>query len=532
MVLFVPLASPPAPNAAPTAPQPYEPQAVDPQFLPTTLYSPNPTTNGQFGESIAVTPTLTVVGAPNETQLDGDVGMVYLETVATGAVVTLYNPVVDTADAFGYSVAAAGDLVAVGAPNTTVAGLTNAGSVYLFNDAGALLSTLNNPSATLNARFGISVSLGGGYLAVGVPGNTLAGMGHVGAGAVDLFTLSTGELRQLTSPVPQTQGHFGSSVDIDGGLVAIGAPGEINGFNATSGNTYVYTTSTGDDLYAFANPFPDTSAGFGQAVALNGTTLVSGAPGQNESGAAYEIDLATTKATSLTDTDLTSGGEFGVAVAVDTSTILVGAPGEESGTSVDAGNVYVYGIADASNVTAELNAPGQPAAGAFGSSVAEGAGFAAMGGPGTLVSEISHAGAAYVFDQIPLQVTSLNLVGGGQFGTSTAVGEGLMVVGAPDETGNGTATAGNAYVIPLDSASGFPIHTLTSPNSTIGGHFGKSVAIGDGMIAVGAPGESVGSIADAGTVYVYNATTDALVYNLSAPLASSGASFGWSLAFA
>ena len=532
MVLFIPLASPPSSTARSTTPPPDEAQAIDPQFIPTTLQSPNPTDGGDFGAAIAGNSSVLVLGAPNETASGlSSAGQAYIEFAATGTMLALTDPDPAVNGSFGYSVALGGGVVAIGAPGMTVDGVAEAGAAYVFSDTGTLLSSYPNPDATPDAFFGSSISLDDGYLAVGAPNERVNAPIAEIAGAVDLFHLGTGGYRELISSLPQSFARFGSSIAGDGDLIAIGAPGQEFAGITDSGEVFLYSAATGDEIAGYSNPVPATDSLFGFSVALNGSVLVSGAPGAVGGGAAYEIDFATYTTTALPDLLGSSGDNFGASVAVDRSTVLVGAPNQTGDVLADSdvGAAYVFSVSSV-NLTSELAPPAWPPDGVFGSAVSEAAGEAVVGAPGTNFSGVD-SGAAYLFDQIPLTVSSPNGTSGGAFGSSVALGDGETVVGAPYEWADGQVDAGHAYVVPLDSAPGLPIIQLTSPDPTSEGTFGAAVSAGDGVIAVGAPGETAGGSIAAGDVYVYNATTYALAYTLYGDNLT-GASFGAALAIA
>ena len=97
---------------------------------------------------------------------------------------------------------------------------------------------------------------------------------------------------------------------------------------------------------------------FGHAVAVHGTHMVVGAPGDDErgldAGAAYVFvrrDGVWTFEAKLAPAGLMPGDAFGSAVALDQSSIVVGAPGDDrvtnaagaqTGTMVDRGAAYVF----------------------------------------------------------------------------------------------------------------------------------------------------------------------------------------------
>ena len=532
MVLFVPLTpshgshgTTPAPRATPTK----LPQAVDPQFAPTVLAAPDPSPVGEFGSSVAVTSSYVIVGAPGESpfSIDG-AGIVYIENPSTGVTTEVANPSPQLDAHFGFSVAASGNYVVVGAPGETLSGALYAGAVYLFNTSGALLHTYTSPNAGSYGQFGYSVAIGGGYIVVGAPyeNQTLA---PVYSGNVYLIDIQTGATRLVFSPVPQNDGLFGFSVSISGDLVAVGAVAEISGGLLVSGNAYVVSLATADVIASIANPAPAFEGYFGWSVALNGTTLVVGAPGAgltNMAGTAYEFNLDTGAVTAFASPSPTADGSFGIAVAVDGTTILVGAADETSGGVFQSGNAYLFSETSGALVSSAFNAPEWPWDARFGAAVAEIGGTVVVGAFGANASGYDQAGLAYIFDQIPLTVTSPGATFEGGSGYSVAISGGVAVVGAPFEFGPGdVGFAGNAYVVSVDASGGPTVLTLTSPTDEVG-DFGAAVAISGNLVVVGAPGID----SSAGQAYVFSATTGALLWTLSSPNAVLGGSFGLSVA--
>ena len=163
-------------------------------------------------------------------------------------------------------------------------------------------------------------------------------------------------------------------------------------------------------------------------------------------------------------------------------------------------------------------------AGQFGASVVSANGLVIVGAPFEAVNRILYAGRAYVFNattgSLMEALVSPNAQEEGRFGASLSFADDRLIVGAPGETVNGLAEAGRAYV--FNAATGFLIDTLVSPNPVgrgfyAGGGFGASVALGDGLMIVGAPREIVNRLSLAGRAYVFSATTDALTDALVSP---------------
>ncbi len=93
------------------------------------------------------------------------------------------------------------------------------------------------------------------------------------------------------------------------------------------------------------------------------------------------------------------------------------------------------------------------------------------------------------------------------FGASVDVSGGVFAVGAPfadssTVTGSGDgAGPGAAYV--FDSATGAQLARLGSPNAANGGRFGARVQVVGDAVFVSAPREAIGTVSDAGRVYVF-----------------------------
>jgi len=525
LVVFVPLAGQPARSSGTAPPPGPVPQAVDPQFEPSILASPNPVEDGWFGLSVALTSSVAVVGAPGESvYIEGEsspavgAGRAYVESLTTGAVVALAAPDPQSAGLFGSSVAADGNLVAVGAPGEFVEGATTAGAVYLFNDSGGLLATYTSPNAQAYGRFGNSVALGAGYLLVGAPDESNSGAGLANCGNAYLIDVQSGQVRQLSSPFPQSSGLFGFSVSVSGGLALVGAPGEQVEGIAEAGDAYVFSLQTGNEILAYTNPSPVFGDDFGFSVAINGSVSVIGVPGTTR-GNVYEYNLLTNTSSNFASFLSSGVDDFGWSVALDGQTVLVGAPNTLVPEVGRAGTAYLFSESSGALLSSNLSAPAWPYQGAFGDSVAEADGLVLVGAPQANASALAEAGQAYLFDQLPLTLTSPSAISSGMLGVSVAISDGVAVVGAPGETADGNVSAGHVYVLPIDASSSLAVMELTSPSPTVNGEFGRSVAIAGGIIAVGAPGESADGYQGSGNVYLFNASTGALLRTIPSPVA-------------
>lgn len=217
--------------------------------------------------------------------------------------------------------------------------------------------------------------------------------------------------------------------------------------------------------------------------------------------------------------------------------LAIGVPGEGIGGAALAGAVNIlYGGAGGLAGTNQLLTQGNPEpVDLFGFAVAKGDfnadGFTdlAVGAPSEDVGTAGLAGAVNVFygsanglpatSQVRLQSNPEN---SDRFGSALDAGlfndDDVMdlAVGAPGETVGGRPDAGAVSVF-YGSAGGLPTtsQTLLQGNPELGDRFGTALVAGffnadQGDLAVGAPGEDVGSAGGAGAVSVFSGTPGGL----------------------
>jgi hypothetical protein len=242
--------------------------------------------NDDFGYSIAIDNGLVAVGAWGDDDNGSMSGSVYLFNALTGVQLLKLLPSDGAAfDHFGYSVAISNGIVAVGANEERPNGLIRSGSAYLFDAAsGAQLAKLVPSVEAANARFGRSIAIDNGVVAVGT---------RLGS-AVYLFDTSTGtEFAILSASDGATSDYFGT-VAIDNGVVAVGAQYDRDNGNQ-SGSAYVFDAATGVEI---AKLLPSDGAvldQFGYSIAISNGVVAVGANlnGENgfESGSAYVFSV-------------------------------------------------------------------------------------------------------------------------------------------------------------------------------------------------------------------------------------------------
>ncbi len=112
------------------------------------------------------------------------------------------------------------------------------------------------------------------------------------------------------------------------------------------------------------------------------------------------------------------------------------------------------------------------------------------------------------------------------FGNSIAIDNGVVAVGAIWDDDNGS-DSGSAYL--FDASTGVQIAKLLPSDGAAGDHFGLSIAIDDGVVAVGASGDDVNG-PNSGSAYLLDASTGAQIAKLLPDDGAAGDRFGHSIA--
>ncbi|GAA1419596.1 hypothetical protein GCM10009662_74620 [Catellatospora coxensis] len=364
--------------------------------------------------------------------------------------------------------------VAIADPNATVNSLTEAGAVQIVDGASGAVTTLTQDLAEVpgtseaSDRFGYALSVydanrdGCADLAVGVPYEDGA---YSDAGEVQLiFGSPAGLGKSATAPsVSYVQGT--------GGVPGSQNSGDYFGFSLAGGQT-----SAGEPFLIIGAP--------GEDVMVNARLNA-------EAGLAYYIRGGVA---ALFDQGSGSGGTpeyddmFGYAVAASPYHVAVSSPGESRSSSAQySGQVNVYSHTLTSNVPTRTGSADQDSSG---------------------VSDAAESGDT--------------------FGKSIALaaywptGDSILAVGVPGEDSTAGTDTGMVHQFRM---SGTSLTELASHNqdsagisggSEAGDLFGEKVALVNTnptaapttstmLIAIGAPGEELGTTLDAGTIRVFAA---------------------------
>jgi hypothetical protein len=427
----------------------------------------------------------------------------------------------DAGDFFGFAVAVSGNTVVVGAhmEDSGAVGVngdqesdaaSGAGAVFVFVQDGTnwLQEAYLKPSNTgaLDA-FGYSVAISGDTIVVGareedsnatgVNGNG-ANNSALSSGAAYVFVRSGTNWTQQAYLKASNTGagdNFGQSVSISSDTIVVGARGEKSNATGVNGNQV-------DD-----------------SLLLAGAAYVFVRSGTNWTQQAY------LKASNTGSVDF-----FGESVSVSIDTIIIAAPGESSnatgvnGNQIDnsaasAGAAYVFVRNGGSwSQQAYLKASNTGAGDLFGRWVGVSGDTAIVGAIGEASNSMgvngnqsdnstTNAGAAYVFvrngttwrQQAYLKAS--NPGASNEFGIRVAISGDMAVVAAHQESNGATGVNGNqqdktipnsgaAYVYVRFGTNWVQQAYLKASNCDTNDFFGRSVALTEGTVVVGAWGES------------------------------------------
>ncbi len=207
---------------------------------------------------------------------------------------------------YGASVAIDGDNIVVGEWNYDMSGMTNIGGAYVYNkDTGGAnnwgLVTQLAPSAVgAYLRFGGAVDISGDNIVVGAHEDDHGGALTSDIGAAYVYNRNTGgtnnwgEVKRLVATNPALTDHFGISVAIDGNLIVVGAEQEdddvsnMNPMNDAGSVFFFKRNIGGTNNWGLMNKgvpsARDMNDQFGNAVAIDGCTVIIGCKENNSDG--------------------------------------------------------------------------------------------------------------------------------------------------------------------------------------------------------------------------------------------------------
>jgi hypothetical protein len=376
-------------------------------------------------------------------------------------------------EAFGYSVAASGTVVVVGAYGDDNA--TGAAYVYRHNGISWIEEQkLTASDAAEGDEFGSAVSVSGDVIVIGADGNDGENDLASDSGSVYVYRYngsSWAEEQKLTASDAAALDGFGHSVSVSGDVIVIGAwCNDDNGVQSGSAYAYRYFPLLAPG-YRWAQEQKLTASDaastdyFGISVSVNGDIIVIGSyyndDGGRNSGSAYvyryqgvfDLWLEEQK---LTAGDDAAGDEYGGAVSVSGDVIVIGA-WHDGDNGVKSGSAYVYRY---------------------------------------------NGVDAWIEEQ---KLSASNGSADDEFGSSVSVSGEVIVIGAYHNGENG-AESGSAYMYRYNNGvdAWEEEQKLTASDIAAQDEFGGSVSVSGEVIVVGAEcSDSAGPDSDSGAVYVY-----------------------------
>jgi hypothetical protein len=302
------------------------------QIKQTQINDPADGVDGQFGYAVAISGNLVAVGAPQTTR-------------GVRQVAEITDPENGFDDQFGYSVAMSGGTLVVGAPQ--YAGPTGAAYIFVGSGANWKQAAMLTSGDSKTVLFGTSAAIGGNVVVVGTPDDQNGSAN----GVVFVFVKPAGGWRGELTPtatltLPAVVNNLlGKSVAIspDGKTIVAGVPG----LNDDTGGTCVFVEPEGgwtNMTEATATLTAPSSAVLGSSVALGGDTIVAGENNLGDNPAAFVFVEPTGGWSStnqpnatLTASDGSFEDNFGYSVALSGHTVVVGSPYQNK-----AGAAYVY----------------------------------------------------------------------------------------------------------------------------------------------------------------------------------------------
>jgi choice-of-anchor B domain-containing protein len=346
-------------------------------------------------------------------------------------------------------------------------------------------------AAAQEPNFGRAVALGANELIIGQPVN------WYGPGAVYLYRAAGGgwqEAARLFAPDSSRMDDFGRALAIDGNTLVVGAPRKREG----GGVAYAFTRASANGEWRHTATIEPPSATdareYASSLVLSGDELLIGAPGSATTGVVQQLRRVgsawQTRATIRPPAAAAGTAMFGYALSRSGDWLLVGAPAADSG----AGRAFIarrgadgsWGEPVALFIPATSNRRAN-----VGATVLLDGTRAYVGAPGAGMVHVLERNSAGEW----AQTSELSLPGadarGSQFGRSLAVVGDELWVGAPGING------GNGRVFRYArTAQGFGEPRTLDADSADGTHwpfqFGYSIASDGQRALVGMPQRDFG----------------------------------------
>ena len=269
----------------------------------------------------------------------------------------LTDPLGEAGDNFGGSVSISGNYAIVGAFLDDVSANSNQGSASIYQFDGTtwvLMQQLTDASGEVDDLYGFSVSISNNYAVVGAYQDDVNGITDQGSVSIYQFNGTTWELMQKMSGTPGAYFSFGISVSTSGNYVIVGAQGETVNANPNQGTASIYEHD-GKNWILIQKIIDVTGALgdlFGRSVSISDNYAIIGANGDDVganvnqgSASIYQYDgLSWVLMKKLTDLAGESYDSFGWNVSISGNYAIMGAWNDKVGTNITQGgssSIYV-----------------------------------------------------------------------------------------------------------------------------------------------------------------------------------------------
>jgi hypothetical protein len=260
---------------------------------------------------------------------------------------------------FGRDVALSGNTCAIGSPLSTTGGAVFGGATYVFVRSGVVWTLQQRivPVGNLyGARSGSAVALEGNSLLIGAPTWYDGPANQLFAGSAYEWTRAGTTWSQVAVIVPNDTSNgrqFGWDVALDGQRAVFGAWAESSPTVLNAGTAYVFRRNGGGGWIQedeFAGAGIDDQDAFGTSVDISGTTVVVGAPlgaSPVDAGSGtvrlFDFDGASwNERLSLLGSATSNADRLGAAVAIDAGFVIGGASYGDTPLDGNSGEAYVW----------------------------------------------------------------------------------------------------------------------------------------------------------------------------------------------
>lgn len=325
------------------------------------------------------------------------------------------------------------------------------------------------------------------------------------------------ELVEVTRSASNDHEHFGWTMAMTEEWLVVGSPHSETSVGLDAGKVVIYQKdgANWNEFQVIENQNGDVFQNFGFAIDMSASIIVVGAIGTFQNGPftgkafVYEFDGTTWSLTAeLESATPAPGSYFGHAVATNGTRIAVSEI-KGDGLEESSGAVYIYEKSnDVWSLTNTLTADDGSTNDNFGYDIDMNAnGRVAVGAPNQ-TDFIDKSGAVYVFDPSESgydQTTKLKVFDRTEkdyFGTSVSINRNDIVAGAYLADG-ATNNSGAAYFFRLEDETWTMKQEVFNLTGELNDYFGRSVAMSDFRLVVGAPKTNSDDGNDVGSAYYF-----------------------------